>query len=106
MSIVQIFDDVTFSHVRAAIFDTDARTQVVEITAVQLEEFNKQDAQVGVWGRGINARMKLQKETRRKIGEWYFISYTVLHLNFLFKFEKKCRPNGGIEEMNNIQVTE
>lgn len=48
VSVQHAFQHFVFGHVRAAIFYSDARLQVVKMAAVQFEELDQQDAHVGV----------------------------------------------------------
>lgn len=48
VSVQHAFQHLVFGHVRAAIFNPDARLQVVEMAAVQFEELDEQDTQVRV----------------------------------------------------------
>ena len=57
--------DLLFGDVRAAVLDANPRFQVVEVAAVQLEEFDQQHAQILVGVPGIDARMELKRKQNK-----------------------------------------
>lgn len=54
------FHDVLFGHVGTAVLYPDARFQVVEMAAVQLEELDEQDAEVCVGSPGVDSGVELR----------------------------------------------
>ena len=56
---------LVFGHVAAAVLYPDARLQVVEVPAVELEELNEQDADVGVGAGDILPVVHLKQQVTR-----------------------------------------
>lgn len=63
VAVHQVLLDLIFSHITTPIFYSDARFQVVEVAAVQLEEFDKQDADVDVGTAHIFSVVELETQT-------------------------------------------
>ena len=63
---------LVFGHVAAAVFDPDARLQVVEVAAIELEELDEQDPDVGVGTPDVLAVVELgvRATTEAYVSEW------------------------------------
>lgn len=66
VSIHHVLLNLVFGNVAAAIFYPDARFQVVEVAAVELEEFNEQNAEVDVGTGHVLPVMKLKDPAKLK----------------------------------------
>ena len=53
---------LVFGHVAAAVFDPDAGLQVVEVSAIELEELDEQNAEVGVGTPDVLAVVELRDQ--------------------------------------------
>ena len=58
-AVLHVAQYVVLAHVRAALAHADARVEVVELAAVELEELDQQHAQVDLLVLGVEARVQL-----------------------------------------------